>query len=122
MKKSFVVKVNMDRIVMNLVKNKLWYDTDIKSKMLRDFEYKSSLLGLENDVNYEGIKEIYTNYIISLENENNFKKLINHIKEQDIVRTFTNMLKSEGIEEYFKTSHDLHLYIINNIIPVAKAI
>jgi hypothetical protein len=117
MKKSFVLKQNIECMIMNYVKNYLWEGKDINNSINRTLYHYSSEYGLENDIRTEDIKQfiidtmkLYCNDIQSV------TKAINKLKESYMISSTKKFFIDNEIP--FKTVSDYQLFLNNAILPM----
>ena len=123
MLKSYVLKQNKELSLRNIITHYFWFSNDIEEGIIKNIDYKNNLQGLENDINREQIKEYMKGYYISLKNKNNFNKFIDTLKGYYPNKINSkDLLKEEGLNQYFNSLDDLYKFIINNIIPIAEQI
>lgn len=117
MLKSFVLERNKELIVRNIINDYVWYNKDIKSNFIESIQYENNLLGLENDINKSQIEEYLKQYINSLKDINRFNKFIKTLKEYHCNKLNNKeFLVAEGLEEYFNNLNVLYDFIIDNVI------
>ena len=120
LKKSFILNVNKECIVLNFVKGILWEGKDINNMFLEKVNhYVEQNMGIEIDINKEQIEKFLKEYIEKICDDNKeFSKFINEIKDHNInCRTFKKMLECEGLDDScIKTKNDLQEFIRKNIL------
>lgn len=123
MKKSYVIKTNVDRSILNLIKKYIWEDIEPKKSFIKTCEYWNKMQGVECDLNLNEIKAFYKKYIKNLQEINNFKSFIKEIRSQNCPspRSFKKLMENEGIEE-FKNEKELHAFILSVLIPIVNNI
>lgn len=116
MKKSFVLKQNIECIIMNYVKNYLWEGKDINKSINRTLEHYSNEYGLENDIKIEDIKQYIIDTIkLYCVNIQAVTKAINKLKESYMIRSTEKFFIDNEIP--FKTVLDYQIFINNTILP-----
>ena len=125
MKLTNVIEANKERVLLNAVKSYIWDGENITSYMLdrcNRYDTKAVSLGLEPDMGINQIKAYFRNYANSLKDKNNFNKFIQSIRfTNNNIKGFNNLMECEGIEE-FKSAKELHIFILNNVIPAVNKI
>ena len=124
MKLSFIIDTNKERVLLNTIKFNIWENKDIESDLLNRINKYSDYvnLGVEQDIDIKEIKVYFRNYANSLKDKNNFNKFIQSIRfTNNNIKGFNNLMECEGIEE-FKSAKELHIFILNNVIPAVNKI
>lgn len=124
MKLSFIIDTNKERVLLNTIKFNIWENKDIESDLLNRINKYSDYvnLGVEQDIDIKEIKVYFKEYTNNLQNKNAFNLFIKRIKEQNNnIKGFNNLMECEGIEE-FKSAKELHIFILNNVIPAVNKI
>ena len=123
MKISFILETNKEIGLRNIINNYLWFGKDIEKGILEIINRYDNMMNIEYDMNINEIKQYIRDYYISLEDKKNFNNFIKRLKSYYCNRINNEeLLKEEGIKDYFNSVDDLYNFIVSNIIPVAKSI
>lgn len=125
MKISEVIKANKEIRILNIVKFNKWDNVEISNEFIKMLDYDMSYIryNVEMNMTKKEISNYYIEYAQSLENENNFNKLIKALKETYIKNIDKKtLLKLQGLEDYFNNWEEVRVFILNSVLPEIKAL
>lgn len=125
MKISEIIKANKEIRILNIVKFNKWDNVEISNEFIKMLDYDMSYIryNVEMNMTKKEISNYYIEYAQSLENENNFNKLIKALKETYIKNIDKKtLLKLQGLEDYFNNWEEVRVFILNSVLPEIKAL